>query len=302
MTASSPALTLPAPRELPRPAGTLRYIDAGDGPAVVCVHGNPTWSFYFRTLLHALVVDHRVIVPDHLGMGRSDTPPAGRYPYDLAARVEDFGALMDHLSVGADRPATLVVHDWGGAIALTWAVRHPDRVGRLVLTNTAAFPLLPGRSLPWLLRPARVPLLGEALVCGANAFVNGTLRLGVRRGPLPTAVRRAYRAPYGTWRHRVGVLRFVRDLPARPTGRTHALLAETAADLHLLNDRPTLIVWGLRDPVLTPAYLDEWRRRLPAAEIHAIADAGHLVLEDAAEAVPLIVAFLARTGRAAESP
>jgi pimeloyl-ACP methyl ester carboxylesterase len=281
--------------ELRRPGGVLRYVDEGSGPAVVCVHGNPTWSYHFRNLVRALADDHRVVAPDHLGMGRSDVPAPRRYGYDLAARVDDFGALMDHLRIGRDAPATLVVHDWGGAIALTWAVRHPERVGRLVVTNTAAFPLLPGHRVPPLLWPARLPVLGEALVCGANAFVRATLRLGVRRRRLAPEVRRAYRSPYRTWRERTGVLRFVRDVPAGPGGRTHALLAETAANLHRLADRPAQIVWGLRDPVLTPAYLDEWRRRLPDAEIHALDDAGHLVLEDAAEAVPLIAAFLART-------
>jgi pimeloyl-ACP methyl ester carboxylesterase len=288
-------VALPTPRILERPAGALRYLDVGEGPDVVCVHGNPTWSLHFRGLLPVLTDDHRVIVPDHLGMGRSDAPPASRYAYDLASRLDDFTALMDHLDVGLTHPATLVVHDWGGAIALAWATRHPERVARLVLTNTAAFPLLAGQRLPWLLRPARVPVLGEALVCGANAFVRGTLRFGVRRQRLSPEIRRAYRAPYHSWRRRTGVLRFVRDVPGGHSGRTHDILADTAAHLHRLVDRPMLVVWGLRDPVLTPPYLQEWRRRFPQAEVHAIPDAGHLVLEDAAEAVPLIAAFLART-------
>jgi haloalkane dehalogenase len=287
---------LPAARELARPAGVLRYIDHGTGPAVVCVHGNPTWSYYYRGLVKVLSDDHRVVVPDHLGMGRSATPATTRYRYDLTARVDDLTALMDELAIGVDRPATLVVHDWGGAIALAWATRHPERIGRLVLCNTAAFPRLDGQPLPWLLRPARVPVLGALLVQGANAFVRGALRIGVRRHRLGRAQRRAYLAPYRSWRDRTAVLAFVRDIPGGPSGPTHALLAETAANLHLLADRPALVLWGMRDPVLTPAYLAEWRRRLPHAETHAIADAGHLVLEDAPETVPLIVAFLARTG------
>lgn len=292
---------LPPAEELSRADGVLRYIDQGRGPAVVCVHGNPTWSYYYRRLLPPLASDHRVIIPDHLGMGRSDMPSPTWYGFDLAARVDDFAVLMDHLAVGITRPATLVVHDWGGAIALAWAARRPDRVGRLVIMNTAAFPLPGGQRLPWVLWPPRVPYLGEALVCGANAFVRGTLRFGVRRQRLPRAVRRAYRAPYGSWDRRQAVLRFVRDVPAGPAGRTHALLAETEAELHRFADRPALVVWGMRDPVLRPAILDAWRRRLPAAEVHPIADAGHLVLEDAPETVPLIAAFLARTRRAVEA-
>lgn len=278
-----------------RPAGTLRYVDEGTGPEVVCVHGNPTWSFHFRKLIRVLSRDHRVIAPDHLGMGRSDTPAPESYPYDLAARIGDLEALLDHLAVGTRRPATLIVHDWGGAIALSWAARNPHRVGRLVLLNTAAFPPL-GHQVPAVLAPARVPLLGDVLVRGLNAFVRATLILGVRRRRLPAAVRRAYLWPHRTWADRVAVLRFVQDIPMRAGDRSWQLLAETGALLGRLAHLPALLVWGLRDPVLTPAYLAEWRRRLPDAQVHAIPDAGHLVLEDAAEAVPLIAAFLARTG------
>lgn len=297
MTAATTAddLCLPEPQAFATAHGTLRYLDEGDGPAVVCVHGNPTWSLYYRRLLRLLAADHRVVVPDHLGMGRSDVPAARSYGFDLAARVDDFGALMDHLGVGVTRPATLVVHDWGGAIALTWATRHPARVGRLVVLNSAAFPRPPGVRFPWLLRLPRAPYLGEAVVCGLNAAVRGTLVLGVRRRRLPAAVRSAYLAPYDSWHRRTAVLRFVRDVPATRDGRTHALLTETGAQLPRLADRPALIVWGMRDPVLTPAILSAWRHRLPTAEVHAIPDAGHLVLEDAPEALPLIAAFLART-------
>ena len=302
--AATPAVE-PGPASFPfaahgleRPGGTLRYVDEGAGPTVVCVHGNPTWSFHFRALIRVLARDHRVIAPDHLGMGRSDTPALARYPYDLAARVDDLEALLDHLEVGRERPVTLVVHDWGGAIALTWAARHPQRVGRLVLLNTAAFPPIRGR-VPALLLAARLPVVGDVLVRGLNAFVRGALAGGVRRTRLPAAVRRAYLWPHGSWGQRVAVLRFVRDIPLRAGHRSWDLLAGTGAALGQFAHLPALIVWGLRDPVLTPAYLAEWRRRLPGAEVHAIADAGHLVLEDAAEAVPLIAAFLARTaGRA----
>jgi len=127
-------------RYFDRGAGVrMHYLDEGEGPPVVMVHGNPTWSFYYRQLVLALRDGHRCIVPDHVGMGLSDKPGDDRYAYTLAQRVDDLEALLEHL--GVDRDVTLVVHDWGGMIGMAWAARHPERVARLVILNTAAFPL-----------------------------------------------------------------------------------------------------------------------------------------------------------------
>ncbi|MBW2390864.1 MAG: alpha/beta fold hydrolase, partial [Deltaproteobacteria bacterium] len=103
------------------------YLDEGSGPPVVMVHGNPTWSFYYRDLVLALRGRYRAVAPDHIGCGRSDKPDDSRYEYTLERRVQDLGALIDHL--GFDK-VTLVVHDWGGMIGFTWATQNPDRIQR----------------------------------------------------------------------------------------------------------------------------------------------------------------------------
>ena len=110
------------------------------------LHGNPTWSYYYRNLVAALRDRYRCIVPDHIGCGLSDKPQPPRYDYSLASRVEDLTALLDHLGVREN--VTLVLHDWGGMIGMAWAARHSRAVKRLVILNTAAFHLPKSKRFP----------------------------------------------------------------------------------------------------------------------------------------------------------
>ncbi len=272
----------------------LHYLDEGHGPPVVMLHGNPTWSFYYRNLVLALRDRYRCVVPDHVGCGLSDKPPAGRYPYSLERRVQDLTALLDHLRL--DRDVTLVLHDWGGMIGGAWATRFPARVKRLVVLNTAAFPLPPGKRLPRSLRLGRDTALGALLIRGANLFCRAAARWCVTRRPLPPEVRRMYLAPYDSWANRVAVLRFVQTIPLGPDDPGYEVVAETERRLVLLRDRPVLICWGMRDFVFDADFLAAWERHFPAAEVHRYEDAGHYVLEDAGEEVVARVrAFLERT-------
>ncbi len=271
------------------------YVDEGTGPPVVLVHGNPTWSFYFRSLLTALpAAGFRAIAPDHIGMGRSAKPPVARYPYTLDRRVADFTRFVDAL--GLTEPVTLVVHDWGGPIALAWAVENPERVARLVLLNTAAFPLPGGKRLPLALRATRTPVLGELAVLLGNAFARGAALLAVR-SRLPRDVRRGYLAPYDRPAARVGVLKFVKDIPLAPGDPAYATLARTAERLEVFRDRPVLICWGMADFVFDAEILARWEQIYPHAEVHRFGGAGHYVLEDAGDRiVPLVLDFATRTG------
>jgi pimeloyl-ACP methyl ester carboxylesterase len=272
------------------------YLDEGRGDVVLMVHGNPTWSYYWRHLVLALRGTHRCVVPDHVGMGLSDKPDDARYEFSLRQRVDDLDAFVRGV-VDAAAPSppklTLVVHDWGGMIALAWAVRNPHRIAKLVILNTAAFPMPADKRLPFTLKLGRDTAIGAFMITQLNAFAGGATRLAVTK-PLPAEVRRAYVAPYDTPANRLATLRFVQDIPLGPGDRGYDLVRETGTRLHVLEDKPALVCWGLRDFVFDETFLREFRRALPRAEVHAWEDAGHYVLEDARERiVPLVQRFLA---------
>jgi haloalkane dehalogenase len=279
-------------RDFDRDGLRYHYLDEGAGEPVVMLHGNPTWSFYYRALVEALHADYRTVVPDHIGCGRSDKPGDDRYDYTLESRVRDLEALLDHL--GLRSKLTLVLHDWGGAIGMTFAARHPERIARLVVLNTAAFHLPGSKSFPWPLWLCGKTPLGAWLVRGLNGFCRGTARIGCKRQRLPTAVRAAYLAPYDSWANRIAVHRFVQDIPLRPGDRSYDLVSFAQAHLGLFADTPILITWGMHDPVFDRHFLAEWQRRFPRAIVHRFPKAGHYVLEDERAAiVTLVQNFLA---------
>jgi haloalkane dehalogenase len=254
------------------------------------VHGNPTWSFYFRDVVKALESSHRCIVPDHVGCGMSDKPRADRYDYTLGSRVADLSALIEKLE--PTRKIHLVVHDWGGMIGFAWAARHPDRIASLTVLNTAAFPLPATKKFPPALALTRTPV-GALLVRGGNAFAWTASRVCVTKAPLSKDVRAAYLAPYDSWDDRIATLRFVQDIPLSPADRAWSIVAETASLLPDLADVPMLIGWGLKDFVFDRHFLDEWVRRFPKAEVRRFESAGHYILEDEKSVlVPAIAAFV----------
>jgi haloalkane dehalogenase len=272
--------------------GRLHFLDEGSGPTVVMLHGNPTWSFYYRDLVKALRTEYRTVVPDHIGCGLSDKPGDDRYEYTLDRRVDDVERLLDHLGLAAD--LTLVLHDWGGMIGMGYASRHPERIKRLVILNTAAFLLPAGKRLPFSLWLSRDTSLGSVLVRGFNAFSRGAVRYCVTR-PLSPAVRAGYLAPYDSWRNRIAVLRFVQDIPLASGDRSFATVHAVQESLDRFRGVPMLICWGGRDFVFDDSFFAEWQRRFPEAEVHRFEEAGHFVLEDAgAEILPLVRDFLRR--------
>lgn len=259
------------------------YIDEGHGAPVVMLHGNPTWSFYYRRLIQALSPGYRILVPDHIGCGLSEKPSTREYPYTLGRRVKDFERFLDILDV--KKNITLIVHDWGGMIGMAWAVRHPERVSRIVLLNTAAFFPPPGKGLPTRLRLIRdfKWLFGPA-VLGLNLFAGSALFMAVKK-PLPPSVKAGLIAPYNSWKNRIATLQFVLDIPVSQTDPAFSLVQSVEDRLSNLSQIPVLICWGGGDFVFDLDYFKEWRRRFPAAESHLLAEAGHYVLEDAPEQV-----------------
>ena len=269
------------------------YLDEGQGEVVVAVHGNPTWSFYYRNLIIALRGEYRVVVPDHIGCGMSDKPGDDAYNYTLTQRIEDFGRLMDDLGL---EDINLVVHDWGGMIGMAWAVQHPKRIKRLVILNTAAFHLPKSKPLPWQLGLVRNTPLGSLMVRGFNAFSRGAAHVACTRKKLSKEIRDAYCAPYGNWADRIATLRFVEDIPLKPGDDGYSTVSDTAGRLDVFRDKPVLICWGDKDFVFDDHFLAEWKLIYPNAEIHQFPDCGHYILEDASEEViPIIEDFIGRS-------
>ncbi len=269
---------------------SLHYIDAGpcaDEP-VLMLHGNPTWSYHFRHLIAALVDRHRCLAPDHIGMGLSARPRARDYPFTLQQRVADLDELIGKLGISGR--ISLVMHDWGGMIGFAWASRNPERVARLVVMNTAAFPMPEQCHLPWQLQLCRLPLLGTFLVRGLNIFSRAALVRCASRHRFSAAERRAYLAPYAGWRRALAVHRFIADIPLCADDPCWDMVCRTMRLLPALRHCPLLICWGMRDFVFDVHYLGEWQKHFPDARVECFADAGHYLLEDEAQAVPRLIA------------
>ena len=277
--------------------GRLHYIDEGpsNGRPVVLVHGNPTWGYLYRRFVGPLTdAGYRVIVPDHLGFGRSDKPDRPEL-YRIGNHIDRFDALMESLDL---RNATIVCQDWGGYISLGWAVRHPQRVRSLFPMNTFAHRPRSEVSLPVPIRMFQAPGLGELLVKGLHFFVRGFLfRAGVvKKDRLTAPVKQAYLAPHPNWRSRTPVLVFPREIPSGPTGRVSDLGAEIERGLEdHFRSKPVKIMWAMQDPAFRPEFLDTWRETFPDAEVVTLDDASHYLQEDAHEViVPQLIEFLDR--------
>jgi pimeloyl-ACP methyl ester carboxylesterase len=268
------------------------YLDEGDGDPVVMLHGNPSWSYLWRHLVLGLRDGYRCIVPDHIGMGLSDKPDDATYRYTLRSRVQDLDRLLESLDLGDE--ITLAVHDWGGMIGFGWALKHAHRVKRLIILNTAAFPMPAQKKLPWQLNVGRNFFFGEWLIRGMNAFAKGAANDGVVR-PMPEDVKQAFLAPYDSYANRIATVRFVQDIPLKPEDHAWDFVDQAGRRLAEFADRPTYIGWGLRDFVFDHHFLKTFEQALPRAERQVYEDAGHYVLEDKHEVlVPRIRDFLDR--------
>lgn len=260
----------------------MHFLDEGprDAPMVLMVHGNPTWSFYYRNLVLALRDRYRCIVPDHIGCGLSDKPGDDQYSYTLARRISDLTALMDHLK--PQKPLHMIVHDWGGMIGFGWAAERPGQIASTVVANTAAFPLPAEKKLPaalWLVRNTK---LGALLVQGMNAFSGLAARVAFKK-PVSKEIRKAYTGPYDCWDNRIATLRFVQDIPLGDQDPGYKIVQDTEARLADFAGKPCLLAWGEKDFVFDLHFLNQWKRIFPDAEVLSYPDCGHYIFEDAGQ-------------------
>lgn len=277
------------PQHVVTPRGAqMSYLDEGprDKEAVLMLHGNPTWSFYYRELVQALSPTRRCVVPDHIGMGLSEKPE--NYDYTLETRIADVESLVTKLGL---KRIHLVVHDWGGAIGFGFAERHPELIGRIVILNTAAFT---SSQIPGRIAVCKAPLVGPLLVRGFNAFAWPATWMSMNRRKLSPDEKRGFLFPYTSWAKRIAVSAFVQDIPLDNSHRSWETLLKIEQGITQFRDRPVLVMWGGQDFCFNDHFLARWRELLPQARVERLADAGHYVLVDASEdVIPRVKAFLA---------
>jgi cis-3-alkyl-4-acyloxetan-2-one decarboxylase len=258
----------------------LHYVDegSGDGATLLMLHGNPTWGYmYRRPITELAAAGHRCVALDHMGFGRSDKPPHLGH-YTLATHVENLGALIDSLDL---REVILIAHDWGGPIGLGALLERRDRLRAALLMNTWAWEL--PSFLPPFLREFRTEGLGEILALAGNLFVEA-IPGGMARRDTDPVMMEAYRAPFPDYWSRLGTLAFQRDIPLTERDRSAAPMSSIHERLPEL-DVPVGLLWGMRDRVFQPVFLDQWRELLPKATVTELDDAAHFVVEDRPDAL-----------------
>jgi haloalkane dehalogenase len=279
-------------RWLPLRAGRMHYVDEGTGDPVVFVHGTPTWSFEWRHLIRALSKSARCIAPDHLGFGLSDRPKDA--PYTPEWHAENFAEFVEQLGAG---PLTLVVHDFGGPIALPFALRRPDLVRRLVVVNSWMWSF---EDDPRMASNAR--LAGGAIAGFLYRWANFSLRTimpsayGDRRKLTPE-IHRQYLERFPDRWSRGAVLWALAKSLLGSSAHYDSLWQQRDK----LRDRPALVVWGLKDSAFKPKMLARWREALPQARVVELRDAGHWPHEEAPDDVATAIREFVRvesaTGR-----
>ncbi|MBS2036552.1 alpha/beta fold hydrolase [bacterium] len=254
----------------------MHYLDEGAGKPLLMVHGNPTWSFYFRNLIQEFRPRRRCVAPDHIGCGLSDKPQ--NYRYCLARHAANLESLILNLDL---RDIDLLVHDWGGPIGLSVATRHPERFDRIMISNTAAFR---SKHLPRLLWAARIPLLGEFLIRGFNAFVQTTLVTATAHPHrMRGAVRKGFTFPYSSWANRIATARFVQDIPMDASHPSWPDLVQLEQGLPRLRNKQMLLLWGEKDWCFTTKMRDQFLDIFPHAKSVGLRSAHHLLYEDEPE-------------------
>ncbi|HTO96168.1 MAG TPA: alpha/beta fold hydrolase [Myxococcales bacterium] len=264
----------------------MAVVDEGprDAPVTfVLLHGNPTWGYLYREFIRRLSPRYRVIVPDHVGFGRSDKP---RDPlcYTLERHIDDLGRVLRELSPTRVVP---VMQDWGGPIGMGWATRQPDKVAGVVVLNTWAFVRQPRLKLPLVFKLLVLGRGGWKRSVRSNIFVERFLaRLGPRR--LGDQELEPYRAPFPTPDDRVGIARFAQLIPETkdPFHESYAAMAYIEDHLSRLREKPALICWALKDPAFRKPQLERWQGLFARVDgPHLLEGAGHYLQEDAPGAI-----------------
>lgn len=255
----------------------LAYVDEGSSeeghPCLLMVHGNPTWSFYYRNIIKAFSGTMRCVAIDHLGCGYSDKPED--FEYTLENRVKHLTELVKHLGL---KNIHLMMHDWGGAIGMGYATRHPESIKSLTILNTAAFF---SKRIPFRIQICKTPILGTFINRGLNGFAMAALAMATSKySRLPFHIAQGYLHPYYNWKSRVAIDAFVKDIPTSPESPSWQTLQEIESKLDLFKDIPKIIFWGGRDFCFNDSFYKRWLEIYPDLEKHYFTDGNHYILED----------------------
>jgi pimeloyl-ACP methyl ester carboxylesterase len=251
------------------------YLLEGKGAqTIVMVHGNPTWSFYYRNLVKKLSKDFQVVVPDHIGCGLSDKPQD--YTYRLQDHIDNLCKLVEHLKL---ENIHLVLHDWGGAIGMGMAQKYPKKIKKFTILNTASF-LLP--VIPFSINICKIPIFGDFVIRGLNGFAGPAIKMASKKkGQMNAIIKKGYLAPYHNWATRIATHRFVKDIPMESSHPSWNTMTKIEMLLDLFKDTPMHIFWGKLDFCFNDHFLAKWKSIFPKAKVKEYVDAGHYVLEDA---------------------
>ncbi len=251
----------------------MHFVDEGSGPTILCSHGNPTWSFYYRNVILGLRDQNRVLAIDHIGCGLSDKPR--QYDYCLRTHTENLISFVESQKLSQ---VTILGHDWGGAIGLNAVRLAPKHFGRIVMLNTGAFP--PPR-IPKRIAVCRTPWIGPLAVRGGNAFARAAQRMALFRPNAMTPAELAGMiAPYDSWGNRIAIQRFVDDIPFTRRHPTYGELKALEQALPAMASMPIRLIWGMQDWCFDDRCLLRMRAAWPDAGVVKLKDAGHWVLED----------------------
>lgn len=237
---------------------------------IIMVHGNPTWSFFYRNLIKHFSQNYRIIVPDHLGCGLSDKPKD--FSYQLKDHVKNLEALVEHLQL---KKFHLIVHDWGGAIGSGLATKYPEKILSITYMNTGAFT---SDKIPWRIDILRKNNWGEWLIRKFNAFAMPATFMAVEKR-LPKNIIDGYLLPYNNYNNRIATAKFVKDIPMDQSHPSFQTLKEI--ELNLKNIKaPILLMWGAKDFCFTMDFFHKFKEFFPHAEEKIFSQAGHYLLED----------------------
>lgn len=257
------------------PVGKMHYVDEGEGDPIVMVHGNPAWSFEFRNVIKEMSKTHRCLAPDHIGFGLSDKPE--NWTYLPEQHAKNFELWMDSLDL---HNITLVVNDWGGPIGLSYALKHPERIKKIVILNT------------WLWSVENDPhfkkfsnfmgsWFGRFLIKRFNFFGKQVVKKAVGDSKkLSKKIHKHYYLHLETPAQRKGSYVFPKHIIG-----SSKWLDSLWQEKEKINSIPTAFVWGMKDIAFREQDLNFWLDNWKNSSVVKLPEIGHFPQEEAPEEV-----------------